>query len=84
MALRITESPETTEVEEVHPDIDIYLVQNDDGSVDVVSGLSNMEIVRPTRIIRFFEDGSIARLDYEPKTLSLFWKRDAEGLVIVN
>ena len=81
MALRITESPETTEVGEVHPDVDIYLEQNEDGSVDVMTAYSDAPSTA-SAVIRFFEDGSIARVINT--TPDLFHPCGSDNLVVVE
>jgi hypothetical protein len=70
------------------PDVEIYLEQNADGSVDVVTGFVDNRgpdasyNYFPSSVIRFFDDGSIARV--KGLGTGFFHQRDSENKVVID
>lgn len=81
MALKIRPTSPSPKPEQKHPDVELYLDQNEDGSIDVVS--TGIPGVKSSRIVRFFDDGSIARIQESHHT-RFFHKDDGTGRVVID
>jgi hypothetical protein len=82
MALKIRPTNPPPTPTKKYPDAELFLEQNADGSVDVVT--SGIPGVLDSRTIRFFDDGSIARIRKQGLSGRAFHKDDGTGRVVID